>query len=127
MRPVYIFIFLLFSSKMFGQKNDTLRLSLQEVVEMAKDKSIASKQAITTKETKYWQWRTYRSNYQPQLALNGALPAYTKTFNQVVQPDGTILFQPVHFDNSTLNLSFSQSIAATGGTIYGTTQLQRYT
>ncbi len=122
----YFFI-LLAGGKIYGQRaNDTLRLSLQEVVAMAKEKSIASRQAATVKETKYWQWRTYRSNYQPQLALNGILPAYTKTFNQVVQPDGTIQFQPVHYDNSSLNLSFSQSIAATGGTIYGTTQLQRF-
>jgi outer membrane protein len=126
MRVFSFFIFLFISSKMFAQKSDTLMLTLQEVVQMAKEKSIASKQAITTRETKYWQWRTYRSNYQPQLSLNGTLPAYTKTFNQVVQPDGTIQFQPVHYDNSALNLSFSQSIAATGGTIYGTTQLQRF-
>jgi outer membrane protein len=127
MKLLFSFIYLLISCKIAAQNNDTLLLTLQQVVQMAKEKSIASKQAITTKETKYWLWRTYRSNYQPQLSLNGALPAYTKTFNQVVQPNGTILFQPVHFDNSTLNLSFSQSIAATGGTIYGTTQLQRYT
>src|ERR1700692_2633552 len=100
MRLLCFFIFLLMNTKMFAQKSDTLILTLQQVVQMAKEKSIASKQAITTKETKYWQWRTYRSNYQPQLSLNGNLPAYTKTFNQVVQPNGTILFQPVHFDNS---------------------------
>lgn len=105
---------------------DTIRLTLSDVVTMAKATSIASRQASTVKETKYWQWRTYRSNYQPQLSLNGVLPGYSKTFNQVVQPDGTILFQPIHYDNSSLNLSFSQSIAATGGTVYGTTQLQRF-
>jgi len=105
---------------------DTLRLSLQEVVEMAKANSIASKQAVTLRETKYWQWRTYRSNYQPQLSLSGFLPAYSKTFSQVVQPDGTVLFQPIHNDNSSLQLNFSQAIAATGGTIYGTTSMQRY-
>lgn len=105
---------------------DTIQLSLQEVVSMAKEKSIASRQAVTVKETKYWQWRTYRSNYQPQLALSGNFPGYSKTFTQVVQPDGTILFQSVHNDNSSLNLSFTQSIAATGGTIFGTTQLQRF-
>lgn len=127
MKLLFSFIFILLSCKISAQNKDTLLLTLQQVVQMAKEKSIASKQAITTRETKYWQWRTYRSNYQPQLSLNGTLPAYTKTFNQVVQPDGTILFQPVHYDNSALNLSFSQSIVATGGTIYGTTQLQRYT
>ncbi|HLY70327.1 MAG TPA: TolC family protein [Puia sp.] len=126
MKPLYFSICLLLSTKTHAQKKDTLILSLQQVVQLAKEKSIASKQAITTRETKYWQWRTYRSNYQPQLSLSGTLPAYTKTFNQVVQPDGTIQFQPVHYDNSSLNLSFSQSIAATGGTIYGTTQLQRF-
>jgi len=105
---------------------DTLRLSLNDVVAMAKDKSIASRQAATVKETKYWQWRTFKSNYQPQLSLSGTLPAYTKTFTEVIQPNGTIQFQPVHNDNSSLNLSFSQSIAVTGGTIYGTTQMQRF-
>jgi len=93
---------------------------------MAKARSIASRQAATVRETKYWQWRTYRSNYQPQLSLTGILPGYSKTFTQVLQPNGTIQFQPIHNDNSSLNLSFSQSIAATGGSIYGTTQLQRF-
>lgn len=109
-----------------AQKGDTVILSLPEVVEMAKEKSIASKQALTTKETRYWQYRTYRSNYQPQLALNGTVPGYNKTFTEVIQPDGTVLFQSVHNNNSSLNLSFSQSIAATGGTVFGTTQLQRF-
>lgn len=105
---------------------DTLTLSLSQVVEMAKLNSIAAKQATTVKETKYWEWRTFRANYQPQLSLQGILPGYTKTYTQVQQPNGTILFQPVHNDNSSLTLNFSQSIAATGGTIYGTTQLQRF-
>jgi outer membrane protein TolC len=96
------------------------------VVELAKGNSIASKQAITTRETKYWLWRTYKSNYQPQLSLNGTLPGYSKTNLQVIQPDGTILFQPVHNDNSALTLNFSQSITATGATIYGENQLQRF-
>jgi len=105
---------------------DTIRLSLKDVVELAKGNSIASKQAVTTRETKYWQWRTYKSNYQPQLSLNGNLPGYSKTNIPVVQPDGTIVFQPVHNDNSQLTLNFSQSITATGATIYGESQLQRF-
>lgn len=105
---------------------DTLTLSLNQVVAMAKSNSIAAKQATTVKETKYWEWRTFRANYQPQLSLQGILPGYTKTYAQVQQPNGTILFQPVHNNNSSLTLNFSQSIAATGGTIYGTTQLQRF-
>ena len=105
---------------------DTLRLSLQQVVGMAKANSISAKKAITVKETKYWEWRTFKSNYQPQLALSGILPGYNKTYAQVLQPNGTVLFQPIHNDYSSLTLDFKQSIAATGGTVYGTTELQRF-
>jgi len=127
MRFLVIILFLLFSSPAFCSGNvDTIRLTLHDVVELAKGNSIASKQAVTTRETKYWQWRTFRSNYQPQLSLSGNLPGYSKTELQVLQPNGTILFQPVHNDNSQLTLNFSQSITATGATIYGESQLQRF-
>lgn len=107
-------------------QSDTLRLNLQDVVELAKSKSIAAKQAATLKENKYWQWRTFRSNYKPQLVLDGKLPGYSKTYEEIVQPNGSISFQPVKNNNSSLNLSLEQSIAQTGGTIFGTTQLQRF-
>lgn len=125
-RLIYIVLLMLVTGRALSQATDNMTLTLQQVVDMARAKSIASKQAVTTKETKYWQYRTYRSNYQPQLSLTGVLPGYNKTFIEVQQPDGTILFQSVHNNNSALNLSFSQSIASTGGTIYGTTQLQRF-
>src|SRR5437773_8931102 len=119
MRLFYFILLLTCYSRGYCQAaSDTIRISLGEVVTMAKERSIASKQAATVRETRYWQWRTYRSNYQPQLSLSGTLPGYSKTFTQVLQPNGSIQFQPVHNDNSSLNLSFSQSIAATGGTIY---------
>jgi len=109
-----------------AQSTDTLRLSLTEVVAMAKEKSIAAKQAATLKETRYWEWMTYKSNYQPQLSLKGILPGYSKSSISVQQPDGTIDFRQVRNNNSSLDLSFSQRIAQTGGTIFGTTSLQRF-
>ncbi len=109
-----------------ARQADTLQLNLREVVTQAKENSIAAKQAYTVRETKYWEWRTFKSNYQPQLALSGTLPGYNKTYAQVLQPNGTVLFQPVRNDNSSLRLDFKQGIAATGGTIYGTTELQRF-
>src|ERR1700761_584795 len=127
MRLLYIILFLLITGKAFCEnRQDSIILTLKEVVELAKENSIASKQAVTTRETKYWQWRTYKSNYQPQLSLSGNLPAYSKTELQVIQPDGTVLFQPVHNDNSQMTLNFSQSITATGATIYGESPLQRF-
>jgi outer membrane protein len=127
MKYLYLIILLFISATAFCSNGaDTLRLSLQQVVDMAKKNSIAAKQATTVRETKYWQWRSFKSNYNPQLSLSGILPGYSKTTTQVLQPNGTVIFQPIHNDNSSLQLDFSQGITATGGTVYGTTQMQRF-
>lgn len=126
MRYIYVILFMYAATGAFARGGDTVRLSLQQVVQMARSNSIAAKQALTQRENKYWQYRSFRSNYQPQLSLSGILPGYSKTTQQVLQPDGTILFQPVHNDNSSLQLDFSQTITATGGTVYGTTSMQRF-
>ncbi len=128
MKIKFILVLLFFVSYLYGiaQTSDTMMLTLHEVVAMAKSKSIDSKQATTRKETKYWEWKTYNSNYQPQLSLSGNLPGYSKTFREVLQPNGTIEFQPVRYNNSALNLAISQTIAKTGGTVFGTTQMQRF-
>ena len=109
-----------------GKGQDAKQLTLLQVVETAKNQSIAARQAATTKETKYWEYRTFQSNYKPQLLLNGNLPAFSRTFIEVIQPDGTILFQPIRNNNSALGLSLSQNVSKTGGLLYATTQLQRF-
>jgi len=122
----YTILFLLISLKAFCGGGDTTRLTLEDVVALAKGNSIAAKQAATTRETNYWVWRTFKSNYEPQLSLSGNLPGYSKTSTPVVQPNGSILFQSIHYDNSAVTLNFSQTITATGATIYGETQMQRF-
>jgi outer membrane protein len=104
----------------------TTRLTLPQVVEMARNQSISARQAATTKETKYWEYRTFQSNYKPQLTLISNVPAFNRTFQQVVQPDGTIVFQPVRNNNSSVGVSLSQNISKTGGSIYAQTQVQRF-
>ena len=126
-QPFFILILLTSCFEAHAQNtNDTMWFTLQQVVKMAKEKSIASKQASTLKETRHWEWRTYKSNYQPQLSLNGNLPGYNKTFREVIQPDGSIAFQRIRNDNSALNLALSQAISKTGGTVFATTQMQRF-
>lgn len=104
----------------------TTRLSLEQSVELARAQSTAARQASTTKETRYWEYRTFQSNFRPQLLLDSRLPAFSRSFSEVVQPDGTILFQPVRNNNSSIGLSLEQNIARTGGTVYAATQLQRF-
>jgi outer membrane protein len=117
-------VFLLVSSgHIFGQVQ---RYTLAEVVQLARAQSISSKQAETRKKTNYWQYRSFIADFKPQLSLTGILPGFTRSYIQVVQPDGTISFRNVSNNNSLINLGLSQNIALTGGTIFVQKELQRF-
>src|ERR1043165_1601651 len=97
--------------------------SITDVIQMAINQSPVSKQAQTQKETSYWQYRSYRANYNPQLALIGqgngsGPPMYTNSITPVRQSsDGSIKYIPINQFNPTLNLGLQQPIQWTGGAI----------
>jgi outer membrane protein len=100
-------------------------LTLPDAISLAKTVSTASKRAETRLENRYWQYRVFRSNYVPQLTLNGTLPEYVNTVREVVQDDGGLEYRGVNLLNTNLILSASQTIAATGGEIFINTSLYR--
>lgn len=104
----------------------TRQFMLDEVIQLAREQSIAGKQAATLQKTNYWKYRSFLADFKPQLSLDGSLPSFTRSFVEVIQPDGTIAFQPVSNNNSVLNLSLSQNIPLTGGSIYVQQQFQRF-
>ncbi|MFD2572077.1 TolC family protein [Spirosoma soli] len=101
-------------------------ITLPEVLQLAQAQSVASKRASTQLRTNRWQFRSFLAQFKPQLSLDGTLPNFTRSYIQVVQPDGNIQFEPVSNNNSLLNLSLSQNIALTGGSIFVQKQLQRF-
>ncbi|KPQ06349.1 MAG: Outer membrane protein, partial [Algoriphagus marincola HL-49] len=83
-----LFILLLsmgiFSFPFFEVKaQETVTYTLQDMVQRAKELSPASLRAKTQKENRYWQYRLFRSNYNPQLRLNGTIPSYSQAFNSI--------------------------------------------
>ncbi|WP_144603883.1 TolC family protein [Algoriphagus algorifonticola] len=100
--------------------------TLQEMVQRAKDRSPAALRALTRKENRYWQYRLFRSNYNPQLRLNGTIPSYSQAFNSITQPDGSIEFLQVRQNFMDLELGLQQVIAPTGGIISVNTSTNRF-
>ncbi|MBD2714969.1 TolC family protein [Microvirga sp. STR05] len=101
-------------------------LSLEQVIGLALEQSAVAGQARTSRETSYWQYRTYQANYRPQLALQGQLPNYSRVITPVVQPDGTLQFQAVRQNNSILGVSLSQHIGPTGAQLVVSSEMQRF-
>jgi outer membrane protein TolC len=105
---------------------DTVKLKLTEVIEIARAHSTAAAEAATIRENQYWQYKTYKSNYSPQLSLDGTLPQFSKTNIPVIQPDGTVEFKPVTNDNSQLNLGLTQNVGLTGGQVFLSSNVLRF-
>ncbi|MFN3840757.1 MAG: TolC family protein [Cyclobacteriaceae bacterium] len=100
--------------------------TLTEILELASAQSPAGRINETRKENRYWQYRVYRSNYNPQLVLNGNLPDYNRDFFQNRLDDGTIRYQERQQTTGTLNLGLVQPVILSGGTLSVNTNLSRY-
>lgn len=94
--------------------------TMENVIERAQSQSPAFKQAETRKETRYWQYRYFRTNYNPQLrtSSNNAGALYNNSFTPVRQPDGSIKYLPLNQLNPGINFGLQQPIQWTGGMIY---------
>lgn len=97
--------------------------TLADIIQRSKEQSSESKQAETRKENRFWQYRFYRTNYNPQLRLEGSLPSYYKRVSQISQPDGTFNYTLVEQTNNSVNLGLIQPIQWTGGTISANSSL----
>lgn len=96
------------------------KFNMNEVIVRALTQSPAYKQAETRKENRYWQYRFFKTNYNPQLRLssNNAGSLYNNSFTPVRQPDGSIRYLPLNQLNPGVNFGLQQPIQWTGGTIF---------
>ncbi len=92
------------------------QLSIEEIIARAQSQSPASKQAETRKENLYWQYRFFKTNYNPQLRLSGNIP-YSKEVSQAPLSDGTFVNARINQLNSFLNLGLEQPIPFSNGTL----------
>lgn len=99
------------ANQLYGQTSFTLN----EVIESARLQSPFARQAETRKENRYWAFKFYKSELNPQLRLSGEAPGYVNAFENVLQPDGNFLFQSVNRIRSRLNLGLEQPLPWTGG------------
>ncbi|WP_339607902.1 TolC family protein [uncultured Roseivirga sp.] len=101
-------------------------LTLEEVIQLARQNSRSAKRAQTQRTLGYWSYNVYKSQLKPQLLLRGTLPNYTNRSIPVPQPDGTIDFVSVNQNNSTLGLGLEQILPWTNTTVSFESNLARF-
>jgi outer membrane protein TolC len=110
----YLLLILLITTVAFTCIQAQTNFAIEDVIARAQSQSPASKQAETRKENRYWQYRFFRTNYNPQLRLNGNIP-YDNIVSQAPLADGTFVNTKINQLNSFVSLGLQQPIPWTNG------------
>ncbi len=125
MRRVILLIFLIFSGISLLPAQSVKRYTLNEVIHLAQKQSPDALMAKHRFRKSYWQYRTFKATYLPNLNLRATLPDINRSINAISAPDGTISYTSQSVSNYSLGLSLNQKIGLTGGELFVNTGLQR--
>ena len=133
--PFIFFFFLLF--RPVRAEGRELELTLDDAIVMARTQSVGSAVALDRLRTAYWEWRTYRADRLPEIALTATVPSYADRYSAYMNENGDYSFVRSHSLDAEAQLSVTQNIPLTGGTLrltssldflhqYGTDRSNRY-
>ncbi len=92
-------------------------LTLDEVINLAKEQSYDALIAKHSFRGSYWQYRSFKASYLPALSLSGTAVGFDNSISQEWQ-DGEQVLVEHNTNQSNLNLSLNQNIGLTGGRIF---------
>lgn len=108
----------------WGQQ-DTVYVTLDQALRIAQIFSLDAIAAKNTMLSAYWVYRNYKAELLPNLVLDGTLPGLNRSISSYQKEDGSYSFVTNQTLEENLNLSLSQNIPYTGGSITLESQLQR--
>lgn len=129
---VGIFGFVFASAQPLGdsavaQTADThMRLSLEEVIAQAQNRSIAAMTAKYTFLSSYWSYRSYKASRLPSLNFTGNLLNFDRSMRLLQDYDtGDLRYMENYSLENTVGISVRQNISFTGGTLNVYSSLNR--
>src|SRR6185312_6586348 len=115
--------FLFIKNQAIAQK--IYNLSIDNAIVLAEKQSPDALLAKTKYRQSYWRYRYYQAAYLPALSLTANPFNITRSFTQIILPDGSEAFVPQSLATSSVNLSLTQQVGATGGAFSLNSGLQR--
>lgn len=98
-------------------------ITLDETVMLARMQSVDAAVALNQLRTSYWSYRTYRADLLPELTFKATAPAYRKSYSAYQLDDGSYTFVRNNYLQLNGELSMTQNIWLTGGSISLNTSL----
>jgi outer membrane protein TolC len=126
MRNILAGLFIILTTPAYSQAstNDTLKLSVTSAIEIARSQSPDVLVAKHSFRSSYWNYCYYKANYKPTLTFTST-PYYNNQINIITMEDGTSKYLRQEQLRTDGNLSITQNIPWTGGSLSVNTGLQR--
>lgn len=119
------FIALLLTLSEVNYAQDTLALTLDQVLAIAHKQSPDALIAKHKFRSSYWQYRSFKADYLPGINLEATIPGFSRSFRKIPQPDGPDIFQYNTIGDYSALLSIDQKIGYTGGSVFIRSDLSR--
>jgi len=100
-----------------GKQGGVMELTLEGAMDLACGQSVDAAVALNQLKSAYWQFRTYKAERLPELVFNGTLPTFNNNYNAYQNPDGSYGYVRSNWLGLSGELSVTQNIPFTGGTV----------
>ena len=120
-----IVLFIIIFLPLIGQEKVIEELTFDEVIQLAREQSPDAIMAKHQFRANYWEFRTYKADFRPNLSLGTTFPEFNRAIKKYQNPDGTYTYVEDNLNSSSVNLNLRQNVGFTGGQIFATSNLTR--
>ncbi|MEM1219129.1 MAG: TolC family protein [Bacteroidota bacterium] len=101
-------------------------VSLQGLLQYTQSQTLSELEADIRLQQARSRFDNFVASRRPQVNGYADLPNFIRSFSETTQPNGSITFNPISYNNSSVGLSVEQAITVTGGTVFLQSDLQRF-
>lgn len=100
-------------------------LTFEEVIKLAREQSPDAIMAKHQFRANYWEFRTYKADFRPNLSLGTTFPDFSRAIKKYQNSDGTYSYVEDNLNSSSAQLNLRQNVGLTGGQIFASSNLTR--
>ena len=126
MKKLLVFLYIWFSlTGVYGEER-AHPLSLREAMVRARTNSVDAEVALNQLKAAYWSYRSYKAELLPELSLSATLPSYNRQYTPYMNNEGSYSFVSNNYLQLNGELSLTQYIWLTGGSLSVNSSLDFY-
>ncbi len=122
---IFLFLLIIPLSAQNIQTEEGNYLTLSESIQLAQERSPDALINVHRFRRSYWEYRSFRAGYLPNVTLSGTLPNFSRSIDAITQQDGSESYRDRTLSRYSADIALTQRIGLTGGEVFLQSGLQR--